>query len=148
MKKTIIAFVAIAACLFFGTVLRADRDRMIAPGQLPAAAQTFVKQYFPDQTISYATKDVDHMKTTYEVRLDDGTEIDFTSKGEWDKVDTKFKPVPAGLIPEAIASYVQANFPNVPIVKIDKERSGYDVELSNELELKFNNKGQLMYIDD
>jgi len=73
------------------------------------------------------------MRTTYEVHLTDGTEINFTSKGDWDKVDCQFKAVPAALVPAPIAAYVQANFQGTPIVKIDKERCGYDIELPNEL---------------
>ena len=34
------------------------------------------------------------------------------------------------------------------ITKIDKERHGYDIELGDELELKFNKNGKLLYIDD
>ena len=33
-------------------------------------------------------------------------------------------------------------------MKIDKERHGYDIELSNDLELKFNKQGQLIGFDD
>ena len=39
-------------------------------------------------------------------------------------------------------------FPNAEIVKIDKERHGYDIELSNDIELKFNKKGAFMGMDD
>ena len=34
------------------------------------------------------------------------------------------------------------------ITKIDKERYGYDIELSNDLELKFNRQGALIGMDD
>ena len=43
---------------------------------------------------------------------------------------------------------MKANFPGVFVVKVDKERYGYEIELSNELELKFDKKGNLMSIDD
>jgi len=33
-------------------------------------------------------------------------------------------------------------------VKIDKERYGYDIEISNDLELKFDRKGRLLEMDD
>ncbi len=149
MKKVLFAFVSLMALLMIpSALLRADRDRIISPNELPAAAQAFVTQYFPDQTISYAKKEIDHMRTNYEVRLEDGTEISFTSKGDWDKVERHFQAVPEALIPPHIAAAVQERFPNASIVKIDKERGGYDVELNNELELKFNKNGRLVSVDD
>ena len=149
MKKVLFAFIALMALLMIpSALLRADRDRIISPNELPAAAQTFVTQYFPDQTISFVKKDIELGKTSYEVRLEDGTEIDFNSKGEWDKVERHFQAVPDALIPQHIAAAVQERFPNATIVKIDKERGGYDVELNNELELKFNKNGRLVSIDD
>jgi uncharacterized protein YuzE len=123
-------------------------DKIIPVELLPAPAKTFVKKYFPQATIEYATKDTEFMGTTYEVRLSDGTEVDFDKKGNWDNVDCKTKAVPASLVPAAIAQYVKAHYPNTVIVKIDKERGGYEIELSNDLDLKFNSKGKLIGIDD
>ena len=145
MKKV---FLALAAILLSSALCLAGHDRIISPDKLPAAAKTFVQQYFPNNTISYAKADKEFMKTTYEARLDDGTEIDFTGSGEWDKVDCKFKAVPAAIVPAAIAQYVASSFPGAVIVKIDKERYGYEVELNNDLELKFNKEGALLYVDD
>lgn len=121
---------------------------MIPPAQLPAPAQAFIKQHFPQQTITYAKKEFDNMRVQYEAYLDDGTEVKFTAKGDWDKVDCKFKPVPAVLVPAPIMTVVQSQFGGQPIVKIDKERYGYDIELANDLELKFTKTGQLMSVDD
>ena len=56
--------------------------------------------------------------------------------------------IPASQLPAAATNFVKTNFPGTSIIKIDKERYGYDIELSNDLELKFNKKGQLMNIDD
>ncbi len=117
---------------------------MIPVEQLPQAAKTFVKKYFPQNTIIYAEREL----LSYEARLDDGTEIDFDRKGNWDKVDCQFNPVPSAIIPAPILNYVQKTFPNAEIVKIDKERHGYDIELSNDIELKFNKKGAFMGMDD
>ena len=117
---------------------------MIPVEQLPQAAKSFVQKNFPNNTIIYAEKEM----FSYEARLDDGTEIDFDRKGNWDKVDCKFNPVPASIIPAPILNYVQKTFPNAEIVKIDKERHGYDIELSNDIELKFNKKGAFMGMDD
>ena len=133
-------------CLSSATCL-AD-DHPIPVEQLPAAAKTFIQQNFPAQTIIYAERDPEFSGTKYEARLDDGTKIEFDKKGNWDKVDCQTKPVPAALVPAPIATYVSTTFPNTQIVKIDKERFGYEIELSNDLELKFNKKGALIGMDD
>lgn len=129
-------------------MLHADRERVISPEQLPAAAKAFLKQHFPDHAVSYAQSERDDRKTTYEVYLNNGTEISFSAQGEWDKVDCQRQPVPAALIPTAIADYVQAHFPGTHIIEIDKGRHSYDIELSNDLELKFNKNGKFLRIDD
>ena len=99
MKKIFYLVAVVTALMLTALPLRADRERIINPEQLPAAAQTFVKQYFPENVISIAQKEVDGMRTKYSVHLDDGTEIEFNSKGEWDNVDCNFHSVPAELIP-------------------------------------------------
>ena len=66
----------------------------------------------------------------------------------WDKVDCNYIAVPSDLVPVAIAEYVKTNFAGTKIVKIDKEHGGYEVELSNDIELHFNSQGKLMYFDD
>ena len=67
------------------------------------------------------------------------------------KADDRPVPVqslPAAIVPAAIAAYVKATFPNTVITKIDKERYGYEIELSNDIELKFNHAGVMMAIDN
>ena len=147
MKKSSLFFAALV-CLLMQSLSSFADDRVIPTQQLPAAAQTFVQNTFPGKGIAYATIDRDFGKTTYDVRLNDGTEVDFDAKGTWDKVDCGLSAVPAQLVPTAIADYVKANFAGAKIVKIDKERHGYDIELSNDLELKFNKQGQFIGIDD
>ena len=145
MKQTKFILMALV-CLMMSSVCRAD-DTPIAPEALPETAKTFVASNFPGKKIIFAQVDRG-LNKTYEVRLGDGTEIDFNKKGVWDKVDCKKTAVPNSLVPVAIQDYVKQNFADALIVKIDKERYGYDIELSNDLELKFNTSGQLIGMDD
>ena len=130
-------------CLMVSNSCLAD-DKPIPVEKLPAAAKTFVQNNFQGKTILFAAKDWN----TYECHLNDGTQIDFRKDGTWDKVDCNMAAVPVAIIPETIQNYVKANFPDTFITKIDKERHGYDVELSNNLELKFNQQGVLIGMDD
>ena len=147
MKKQVL-FLAALTCMMVHSVSALANDRIIPVNQLPEAAQKFVKATFPGQTISYATVDVDFGSKTYEVRLDNCVEIEFDKNGTWDKVDCNYNAVPAHLIPACIAMYVKTQFADATVVKIDKDRNGYNVELSNELELRFNKHGQLIDIDE
>ena len=112
------------------------------------AIQQFVKTYFPETTILYTQFD----DGEYEVRLSDGTEIDFTRKGEWKNIDCKhsniYTSVPDALIPVEIANYVKSSFPDESIIKIDKDRRDWEIELSNRLEIKFDKKFNVLEFDD
>ena len=132
-----------AVCLLF-TAVSCAHDRIIPVTQLPAQAQTFIKTYFADKAVAYAKQD----GAKYEVKFNDGAEVEFTRRGEWDKVDCKFTAVPEAIVPEQIKNYVAANHPGALITKIDKERYGYEIELSNSLELKFDRNFNIFDIDD
>ena len=84
----------------------------------------------------------------YEVLLTDRTEIDFDSNGNWTEVDCKKAAVPEALIPVSVREYVKTNFPQEMITKIERGRSGVEVELANDYSLKFNNKGKFVSMDD
>ena len=147
MKKQVI-FLAALMCMMIHSVSALAGDRIIPVNQLPEAAQKFVQATFPGHTISYAKIDKDLFSKSYEVRLDNGFEIEYDKDGTWYKVDCKHSAVPAGIIPASIAEYVKNSFPGTHITKIDKKRRGYEVELSNDLDLKFNSSGQFIRIDD
>ena len=84
----------------------------------------------------------------YEVILTDGSEISFDKNGNWDNVETsKNKSVPDGFIPAGVKNYVAKNHAGTKIVGIDKERNGYEVELSNGIDMKFNKSGQFVRYD-
>jgi hypothetical protein len=135
---TILAITGIISC----------KDSIITADRLPDAARSFINEYFAENTISYIKKDRGLANISYEVVLQDGTEIEFDKSGNWDNIDCKSKAVPAGLVPDAISEYVQVNFPGQLIVKIDREAFGYEIELSSDLELKFDKNGKMLEIDD
>ena len=146
--KQIKLFLAALICMTMQTlVCNADNDVMVPVSQLPAAARTFVQKNFPGKKIMFAQKD-NIFSSTYETHLDNGAEIEFYRNGDWNKVDCHHSAVPASIVPAVIANYVKANFPGTFVTKIDKERYGYEVELSNDLELKFNKKCMLIGMDD
>ncbi len=145
MKQTSILLIAFVCMLIPAT---SWADTKISPSELPTQAKAFIKKYFPKQTITYAEKDTELIGTSYEAHLNNGAEISFDRKGVWDKVEFKAQGVPAALVPQTIATYVKANYPDAKIIKIDKERYGYEIELDNDLNLRFNKKGNFIGFDD
>ena len=130
-------------------LMTACSDKPVTPAELPASITAFVQQNFPGRTITFAKKDLEITGWQYDVVLADGTQIDFDTDEAWDKIECPLtNPVPAALVPGPIVTYLQTNFPDAIITKIDKERYGYEVELANGLEMKFNQQGLLMEMDD
>lgn len=146
-KKILLAFVAMAA-ISTATVFARDsyaRDASV----LPKAAQTAIADNFRAK-VSLVKIDKDFGRVSeYEVILTDGTEITFDHNGNWDNVEVGANgSVPAAFIPEGVAKYVKTAQPKQKIIGIEKERGGYDVELSNGVDMKFNKQGQFVRYDD
>lgn len=116
---------------------------------LPVAAQTILKNNFKAD-VSHIKMDVAfHNVREYDVVLTDGSEITFDSKGNWKEIEVKAKgSVPAALVPSSISTYVKQNQKNAKIIGIEKNRSGYEVELSNGVEMEFNHEGKFLRYDD
>jgi hypothetical protein len=145
MKKMF--FIALVAmCTVFNAC--ADNDRIITFAQIPATAQATVQQYFDVSTIAYVKLDDELLGDKYEVRFNDGKEIDFESDGSLRKVDFKYAAVPDALVPEVVRQQVAASFPQAFIVEWGKDDRGWKAELNNKLELNFNRKLEMVGIDD
>lgn len=116
---------------------------------LPVAAQTVLKNNFK-AGVSHIKIDKTLGKVTeYDVVLTDGSEITFDKNGNWKDVEVrKGASVPGAFVPDAIKTYVKQNQKNSKIIGIEKNRSGYEVELTNGVEMKFNSAGQFLRYDD
>lgn len=110
---------------------------------LPQEAQEMLSEHFPKAKVSLIKVDRHLLKKTdYDVRLTNGTTIEFSNKGKWKSVDCGKRTVPEALIPKTIRKYVSKNYSGVTIVSIRKHSSGYDIGLSDQIKLKFNLLGQ------
>ena len=140
MKKLNI-FIAFIAIFFCGITAA------MAQNTNPAIT-SFVEQYFPQATIQMMMPDDDDI----DVVLSDYTKIEFKLNNEWKKVNcehsTTFTSVPAALVPEQINAYVTASFPNAIIKKLEKKYMGWEIELSNGLEIEFDKKFNVIDFDD
>ena len=144
MKRILIAIISLMAVV---GISKAD-DRQIKFERLPAAAQKFVKTNFADNTVVFVTKDDDLIAPDYEVVLDNGTVLQFSSAGSLEKIEAFRTGVPQNLIPEKIKDYVSANYPETTYREYEQDRGKHEVKLSNGLELTFNSGFTLIEIDD
>ena len=146
MRKFIFAMLALFS---LGTLtVKADKDYVITTDKLPMKAQQFVKNHFPSIKVSYIKEERDIFTRNYEILFADGSKAEFARSGEWTEVDCRFSEVPGSVVPAAVTAYVQEHFPDAKIRKIERERGGYEVRLSNKLELFFNKNLKLRNIDD
>jgi len=145
MTKKLMTFVVILIAGLL-SVAKADDDRRITIAQLPSQAQLFIKSNFRGKNVAYVTKDRDGLRSDYEVKFKDGSSIDFDHNGRW--TDIESRSLPSKLVPGQIRSYVAKNHPGQKVVKISRERSGYDIELSDDTDLEFNKNFHIVEIDD
>ncbi|MCM1355264.1 MAG: PepSY-like domain-containing protein [Staphylococcus sp.] len=111
--------------------------------QLPDQAKEMLDEYFPKAKIGMIKIDRHLLKKTdYDVRLVNGTTIEFSNSGKWTSVDCKNKEVPEGLVMKTIRNYIAKNFKGTKITKITKKTTAYEIGLSDGVELTFNLLGQ------
>ena len=145
MKKLLLLFV----CLFtLQTIARADDDKPIQVSQMPQKAQQFIKQHFAGSNIAMAKVESDFLQKSYDVIFTDGNKVEFDKKGNWTEVNCKFVFVPRGITPSPIQKYPATNYPDAKVLKIERDKTDYEVKLSNGWELKFDSKFNLIDIDN
>ncbi|MDR1341396.1 MAG: PepSY-like domain-containing protein [Prevotellaceae bacterium] len=133
------------------TFCSCEKEEMITETELPATSREFIRSHFPNVEISLIIRETEPFSSDYTVYLTNGFEIDFTKSGDWDDVDGKYTAIPESilaLLPQGIPEYVKNTPHDCHIVEVNKEHYGYEIELSNGTELKFNSKGEFIRIDD
>ena len=140
---------ALALALFIGIVLtntscNSDKKTMFM--------NNFVQTYFPNMEIIASIKD----GFGYDVTLSDYTQISFEGnlfgKLDWDEVDCRHAntntTVPAALVPAEITNLVNKLHGSQSISKIAKDDRGWDIALTNGIELEFDKRFNAVDMDD
>ena len=77
-----------------------------------------------------------------------GDKVEFDKKGRWTNIDCEHSAVPGAVVPQSIKEYVQKQYPSAKILKLElTDRKGYDVELSNDVDIEFDKKFNVIDID-
>ena len=142
--------ILLVMCMAFVGIFaaKADNDRMITAEQLPSVSREFIQKYFKDTGISYVKLEQDFMEKSYEVLLMNGSKIEFDRNGQWEAVDCRRNSVPAGIVPAQIENFVKKNHPEQSIVKIERDKRGYEIEFRNGLEIKFDKEYNMVGYSD
>lgn len=122
----------------------ASAQKKIEVTELPKPAQEFLKKHFTHTTVVKAQKDAEHGEKGYEVKLKDGTEVEFWKDGSYREVDGGDEPIPTDFIPDNIKAYVAKNHPNEKITHIDYGHKDLDVDLTNKIDLEFTKDGKIL----
>ena len=137
MKKTFLTLFLMTT--MFGAAYADGREKPTSVDKLPQAAQEFLSAHFKDLTVAYAVEEQKYTGKEYEVVYTDRTEVEFRSDS----------PVPASIVPQPIQTFVSgSNYPGQFIRQIDRNAYTWEVELSNGLEIKFDNQFNVIDIDD
>ncbi|MGM9853418.1 MAG: PepSY-like domain-containing protein [Muribaculaceae bacterium] len=145
MKK----FIITAACALLVIVPALARDRYTTDAtQLPAEARLIIVETFGQNKINHIKIDEDMYGTSYDVILNNGTELEFDRQGRLTEVEAGRNGVPAKLVPAPIRAYVKANYKNAKITSLDINRDHYEVGLAGGLDLRFDKNGRFLGVDD
>ncbi|RZJ71645.1 MAG: hypothetical protein EOO45_11715 [Flavobacterium sp.] len=145
MKSKLLTRITATLILTFSISLSAQ-EVPVQHSEIPAAAKEFLNEHFKSP-FHHAIKDVESRKISYEVVLEDNTEIEFTESGKWKEVDGKRKGIPTTFIQKQTLDYIQKTYPNEAIIKFQTKQRGYEAELSNGLELLFDAQGTFTRLD-
>lgn len=135
MKKIMFSLIMLFA---FCNVLNADNERVITIEDLPKNSQAFVNTYFGDATIQYVKVKISANLVQYTVNFTEGREVQFNKSGKWIEITCKKTPIPDGIVPAKITAFVEKNYPDNHIEKIEHNERIYEVDLDNGMEIVFN----------
>lgn len=139
--------VACAGLLAMQGPVFADKNVPVSINNLPMMARQIIKKNFSKQKIALAKAENGWLEKGFDVTFTSGDKVEFDRNGRWTEIDCKRSVVPSGLVPAAITRYVHSHYPDAKIVKIEKDKRKYEVELSNDVEITFNRKFQVTDID-
>jgi hypothetical protein len=147
MKKLItVAMLFVALAVFTAC----DHEAVITESKLPLSSREFLKTHFEGITVTRIVKETDSFDKDYTVYLENGFTVDFTKSGNWDEVDGHIRAVPQSildLLPKGVVQYTDTTFAGNAIVKVNRERYGYEIELGGDIELAFSASGAFLRFD-
>ena len=114
----------------------------ITPSKLPENIRRFIAANYRNAKIVY----IDKIKDEYEIKLSNGTYINFDKNGTWNYISSDDK-LSENILPKTIANKIKnimKKYNNAYIFEINKRIEFYRVKLTNSLEVYIRNNGELI----
>lgn len=144
MKRILLLFTIITAL----SITALASDKIISLEQLPKKSQELIAEFFANDKIVKITMDKELVDTEYEVLFASGTKIEFDYNGDWKEIKAKKSCIPSKILLPSIEGSIATNHPEACVEEVERDKKRIKVELSNGLEMIFNNKGKLIRYDD
>jgi hypothetical protein len=147
---------AILLVILMGTFISCSNDddnnndnyeKVIPEAQIPTELKSYVTTHFPSSTINKAVEDMFYNILTYDVYLSGNVALEFDSNYNIIDIDSNSE-LPDSVIPQAILTYVAANYASNFITDWELELNHQQVELNNDTELEFEMDGTFIRIDN
>lgn len=145
MKNKTILFASVFAAMFF---FGCEKEEVVAATDLPQSAKDFISTHFVGSAITSVVEERNILEKTYDVVLNNGTSLDFDKNGDCREIDGNSNKLPDSVIPTKLLEYVQANYKTDYIVSWEKDGKQQDIELSNQLELKFDKDSNFLRVEE
>lgn len=123
-----------------------SQEKQLTKAETPSEIKTYVTKHFSNEKIVFAEQDRDFLSKKYTVKLNNGVEIDFDDEFQPYEIESK-NGLPDSVLPNSIVQYVSRNFPSEKIKEWKREKRKQSVELSNGIDLEFDNQGNFIKID-
>jgi len=147
MKNRFLRVGVLVAALFMYASCEKEKA-MIGLDELPGSGAAFLSDHFGDATVGNIKKERDSKGTDYTAYLGNGIKVKFDGNGDWKEVEApRGRTIPTTFIPHQIVAYVTETYPNLGINGIEKEKYGFEVELTNGLDLEFDMDGVFLRTD-
>lgn len=141
MKSTKIFTLLLIASSLFATAQ--DKQKV---KKLPAEATTFLDANFKGIQIQEMHKEKEGTSFKYEVKLTNGAEIEFNSRGRWIELESKTVSLPTTMLQNTVRAYIQKTYPNAKVTEVKKGIRFNFVEINDETMLQFDIEGKFYKI--
>ena len=116
-----------------------DDEKKIDFGDLPSEARSFIENYFPSADILSIVQEKEDGRKEYQVKLSNGTDMEFDEDGEWTNIECYFSPLPTGILPANVITKVEELHPEAYINGVEKELGGYVTDADGiDWDMRFN----------
>jgi hypothetical protein len=127
-------FVVLTMLFFLASVSVYAQQKSHAPGQI----KSYVRANFSNGKI---------IKAEYKVKLNNGIKLKFDGNYDIIEIDSR-TALPDEVIPQKIRAYVSKKYPDNKVTEWEKKGNAQEVELTNDVELIFDLKGNFLKMDD